>query len=67
MLEPNPRCRKGNEQCTMPVIEKCIDGYCVCIEGMRRSRITKQCEWLLDIACHKVSVPLVFESIVALY
>ncbi|XP_067944525.1 protein draper-like [Watersipora subatra] len=50
---PNPACKIGEQQCASRVAEVCEDGICECIEGMRRSHVTGNCEWLLDKVCQR--------------
>ena len=54
---PDPQCIKEGSDVSCPVkfVELCNDDVCECLEGMQRSKVTRQCEWKLDVVCQKVS------------
>ena len=59
-IAQDPQCTSDGD-CTSPA-ETCSSGFCECPDGMRRSYITEECEWLVDVVCHKVTAIFYIKS-----
>ena len=66
---PDPECivEGTSNSCPTDLVEVCTGEFCECLDGMQRSKITNQCEWKIDIVCHKVTASKYYDGDLLIY